>query len=174
MTKILSAVACLLLTACGPPRAPTAAIRDVGTVAIRDVTLVDVVNGSLRNKHTVLLTGNRISAVGPTDQVRIPGDANLLDGSGGFLIPGLWDMHVHSVANVTWDMEVRSISNAEWHFPLFLAYGVTSVRNMNDATADPALDRGAQGVDAVRLSHRPESNAPPAAARSGDRARRGA
>ncbi len=140
MTKILSAVVGLLLTACTPPRPPTAAIRDVGIVAIRDVTLVDVVNGSLRNKHTVLLTGNRISAVGPIDQVRIPDDANLLDGSGGFLIPGLWDMHVHSVANVTWDMEVRAISNAEWHFPLFLAYGVTGVRNMNDATADPAID----------------------------------
>ena len=49
-------------------------------------------------------------------------------------------MHVHSVANVTWDIDVRSIGNAEWHFPLFLAYGVTGVRNMNDATADPTLE----------------------------------
>ncbi len=49
-------------------------------------------------------------------------------------------MHVHSVANVTWDMDVHSIGNAEWHFPLFLAHGVTAVRNMNDATADPALE----------------------------------
>lgn len=53
-------------------------------------------------------------------------------------MPGLWDMHVHSVANVTWDM--GSTTNVEWHFPLFLAYGITGVRNMNDATADPTLE----------------------------------
>jgi imidazolonepropionase-like amidohydrolase len=143
VTTILLGLACLLLAACTPPRAPTAAIREVGsgaTVALRAVTLVDVTNGSLRSNQTVLITGNRITAVGPTDEVRVPGNANLVDGTGGFLIPGLWDMHVHSVANVTWDIEVGSISNAEWHFPLFLAYGVTGVRNMNDATADPTLE----------------------------------
>ena len=109
------------------------------TVAIRDVTVVDVMDGSLRPEQTVLVTGNRITAIGPVDQVRTPDEADVVDGAGGFLLPGLWDMHVHSVANVTWDMGVRSISNAEWHFPLFLAYGVTGVRNMNDATADPTL-----------------------------------
>jgi imidazolonepropionase-like amidohydrolase len=108
-------------------------------VAIRGVTVVDVIDGSLRREQTVLVSGNRITAVGAADQIRTPDAAEVVDGAGGFLIPGLWDMHVHSVANVTWDMRVGSIGNAEWHFPLFLAYGVTSVRNMNDATADPTL-----------------------------------
>jgi amidohydrolase family protein len=109
------------------------------TVAIRDVSVVDVTDGSLRPKHTVLVTGDRIIAVGASDQILTPDEADIVDGAGGFLIPGLWDMHVHSVANVTWDMGVRSVGNAEWHFPLFLAYGVTGVRNMNDATADPNI-----------------------------------
>jgi predicted amidohydrolase YtcJ len=91
-------------------------------------------DGSLRPDHTVLVTGDRITAVGAADQIRTPDDADIVDGAGGFLIPGLWDMHVDSVANVTRDMWVRSIGNAAWHFPLFLAYGVTGVRNMNDAT----------------------------------------
>jgi Amidohydrolase family len=142
--KILLGIACLLLTACMRARAPSVAIPEARTgaptVAIRAVTVVDVMDGALRGKQTVLVTGNRITAVGPAEQVRIPHDANLVDATGGFLIPGLWDMHVHSVANVTWDMDVHSIGNAEWHFPLFLAYGVTSVRNMNDATADPTLE----------------------------------
>ncbi len=110
------------------------------TIAIRSVTVVDVTNGSLRPEQTVVVEGNRITTVGPTDLVRAPDAADLVDGAGGFLIPGLWDMHVHSVANVTWDMDVRTIGNLEWHFPLFLAYGVTGVRNMNDATADPTLE----------------------------------
>ena len=49
-------------------------------------------------------------------------------------------MHVHSVANVAVDMGERSVAAADWHFPLFLAYGVTGVRNMNDGTADVTLE----------------------------------
>jgi imidazolonepropionase-like amidohydrolase len=130
--KNLVSVICLFLTACAhaQPR----------TVAIRGVTVVDVMDGSLRPEHTVLMAGKRITTVGPADQIRTPDDADVLDAAGGFLIPGLWDTHVHSVASVTWDMDVRTVGNAEWHFPLFLAHGVTGVRNMNDATGDPTLE----------------------------------
>jgi hypothetical protein len=130
--KILLGVACLLLTACTRAAAPT--------VAIRAVTVVDVMNGSLRGKQTVLLVGNRITAVGPDDKVRIPDDADLVDGTGGFLIPGLWDMHIHSVANVAVDRSLESVAAQDWHFSLFLAHGVTGVRNMNDGTGDVTLE----------------------------------
>jgi imidazolonepropionase-like amidohydrolase len=73
------------------------------SVAISGVTVVDVRDGSLHPERTVLIAGNRITAVGPADQVRTPDDADLVDAAGGFLIPGLWDMHVHSVANVALD-----------------------------------------------------------------------
>ena len=97
-------------------------------------------DGSLRAEQTVLVAGNRITAVGPADRFSVPDKADVIDAAGGFLIPGLWDMHVHSVANVALDMAVGSVTNADWHFPLFLAYGVTGVRNMNDATGDPTLE----------------------------------
>ena len=129
--KILLGMACLPLTDC-TPRAPA--------VVIRAVTVVDVINGSLRSNQTVLVAGNRITAVGPADQVRIPDDADLLDATGGFLIPGLWDMHVHSVANVAVDRSLKSVAARDWHFSLFLAYGVTGVRNMNDGTGDVRLE----------------------------------
>ena len=109
--KILLGIAWLLLTDC-TSRPPTVAIRDARTrapaVAIRAVTVVDVLNGSLRGKQTVLVAGNRITTVGSADQVRIPDDADLVDATGGFLIPGLWDMHVHSVANVAVDRSHES------------------------------------------------------------------
>ncbi len=130
--KILLGIVGLLLTACAQTRPPT--------VAIRDVTVVDVIDGLLRADHTVLLAGNRIVAVGPAKEVRIPDDADVIDGAAGYLIPGLWDMHVHSVAKIAWDMRVRSVANVDWHFPLFLAHGVTGVRNMNDGTADVTLE----------------------------------
>jgi imidazolonepropionase-like amidohydrolase len=110
------------------------------SVAISSVTVVDVRNGSLRPERTVLVAGNRITAVGPADQVRTPDDADVVDAAGGFLIPGLWDMHVHSVANVALD-QGQSVAAQDWHFSLFLAHGVTGVRNMNDGTADVTLER---------------------------------
>lgn len=130
MTKAWSLVS-LLLAACSTASPPA--------LAIRGVTVVDVASGSLLPDRTVVVSGHRISAVGPANDVRVPPGAEVVEGVGGFLIPGLWDAHVHSVASVAWDMDVGSKSNAEWHFPLFLAHGITSVRNMNDATADPTL-----------------------------------
>src|SRR5262245_25091161 len=111
------------------------------TLAIRDVTVVDVSNGSLHSGRTVLVAGNRISAVGPSDRIAVSGDAIIVDGSGGYLIPGLWDMHVHSVTNVAADKSSDAVAAGDWHFPLLLAHGVTGVRNMNDSTGDLALER---------------------------------
>ena len=102
--------------------------------------MVDVRDGSLRPDHTVLVAGKRIVAVGPADKVRIPDGADVIDATGGYLIPGLWDMHVHSVANVAVDRSHESVAAKDWHFPLFLAHGVTGVRNMNDGTGDVTLE----------------------------------
>jgi imidazolonepropionase-like amidohydrolase len=130
--KILLGFAGLLLSAC--------AHLDPPTVALQNVTIVGVIDGSLRAEQTVLIAGNRIAAVGRADEVDAPEDAEVLDAAGGFLIPGLWDMHVHSVANVALDMRVDSVAAMDWHFPLFLAWGVTGVRNMNDGTGDLGLE----------------------------------
>lgn len=142
--KIQILLGCLLLTACTRPRAPIAGTRDAGPaapiVAIRAVTVVDVRDGSLLPEQTVLIAGKRIVAVGATDEVRIPRDAELVEAAGQYLIPGLWDMHVHSVTPVAADAATPSIAAQDWHLPLFLAYGVTGVRNMNDGTGDVTLE----------------------------------
>jgi imidazolonepropionase-like amidohydrolase len=130
--KIRLAILCLLLSACSGPQS--------ADVAIRGATVVDVANGALVPDQTVLIAGNRIVAVGPTDEVGIAPGAGVIDAAGGYLIPGLWDMHVHSVRSPAAASEGSAIDNVEWHFPLFLAHGVTGVRNMNDATADPTLE----------------------------------
>ena len=58
----------------------------------------------------------RITWIGPTSTARLPIHANVIEGKGRYLMPGLVDMHVH-----LWDVN---------DFSLFLANGVTSVRNM--------------------------------------------
>src|SRR5262245_61741417 len=129
--KLLLGMAGLLLAGCAHLSPPT--------VALRHVTVVNVVDGSLRAEQTVLIAGNHIVAVGPTAEIAVPDDVHVVDAAGSYLIPGLWDMHVHSVANVALDMAVRSVAAMDWHFPLFLAWGVTGVRNMNDGTGDITL-----------------------------------
>ena len=61
-------------------------------IAITNVTVIDAPSG-VRENHTVIFDGDEIISVGPTtENVRAK---QVLDGSGKFLIPGLWDMHVH-------------------------------------------------------------------------------
>ncbi len=88
------------------------------SIVLRDITLIDARSRSPEPHMVVVITGNRITAVEPLDTVSIPQGARVLEGQGKYLIPGLWDMHVH-------------LSKAgERALPLFIANGVTSVRDM--------------------------------------------
>lgn len=89
--------------------------------AITPVTVVDVADGSLDPGQTVVVEGDRIVRVGHADEVEVPEGARVVDGSGGYLIPGLWDMHIHTVNNRQW---------IDAFFPLLIANGVTGVRDM--------------------------------------------
>ena len=72
-------------------------------------------NGVLRNQ-TVTVSDGRIVSIDKTDGSRIPNDARRIDGKDRYLLPGLADMHVHQ-----WN---------EGDLLLFLANGVTTIRNM--------------------------------------------
>jgi len=86
-------------------------------IAITHVTVIDVRDGSAKPEMTVLVSGNRIAAVGASREVPIPTEARVIEGRGKFLIPGLWDMHVHS------DGDERALrSMVDW--------GVTGARDM--------------------------------------------
>jgi hypothetical protein len=135
---ILSAAACL--TGCFSRGSDGGDVAAPGSVvAIRAVTIIDLETGSVRPDRTVLVSGNRITAAGARRDVRVPEGADVVDGAGGFLIPGLWDMHVHSIANVAADSTLTAVAARDWHFPLFLAHGVTGIRDMNDGTGDATL-----------------------------------
>ena len=88
--------------------------------AFTHVTVIDMTGGPSRADMTVVIRGNRIASIGPGDSVRIPEDTHQLNAAGKFLIPGLWDMHVHAA----WAETLPTFG------PLFLANGVTGVREM--------------------------------------------
>jgi len=87
-------------------------------IAITHVTVIDATGSPAMPDMTVVITDDRITNLGKTGKVRVPKGAEVVDGSGKFLIPGLWDMHVH-----------LSITT-ESTLPAFIANGVTGVRDM--------------------------------------------
>lgn len=91
-------------------------------IAIQNVTVIDATGASARSGMTVLITGNRIFKISKTQKTKLTGDTKVVDGSGKFLIPGLWDMHIHP-----YDEE-----DIRWKefMALFITNGITNVRVM--------------------------------------------
>jgi len=89
-------------------------------IAIAHATVIDPAAGSTRPDMTVLVRGTRIEAAGPSRSVRIPAGTRVIDAAGKFLIPGLWDMHVHT-----------DVPGGRALLALYVANGVTGVRDMD-------------------------------------------
>jgi len=87
-----------------------------GDLAFTNLTVIDVDAGVARPGFTVVVKGDRIMVVHPSADCRLLDTPKVIDGTGKFLIPGLWDMHVHLVH--------------ESLVPLFVQNGVTGVRHM--------------------------------------------
>ncbi|HSE40852.1 MAG TPA: amidohydrolase family protein, partial [Acidobacteriota bacterium] len=94
------------------------------SLVFKHVTVIDATGSPAKVDMTVVITDKHISALGKTDGFRIPKGAQVIEAAGKFLIPGLWDMHVH-IFNYVSNRPPNS-----WYFPLLIANGVTGVREM--------------------------------------------
>lgn len=97
-------------------------------LAILNVNVVDVENGSVTIGMDVLIKGDRIDQVRPSGEETVEA-AFKVDGSGKYLIPGLWDMHAHPDDPEMWRMR-PSEGSRDLLMPLFVLYGVTGIRDM--------------------------------------------
>lgn len=100
-------------------------------IALTHVSVLDVESGRVTPDLTVVVTGNRISAVGP--KAPIPEAARVIEARGKVLIPGLWDMHSHA------------LDRWEWSSLLNIANGVTGFR-------DPGAVMDARAIVELRQS----------------------
>ena len=91
------------------------------SLVIKHVKVIDATGRGPEPNMTVIVDGDRIVAVSPSRRTHIPRKAVVVDGTGKFLIPGLWDMHVHGASD----------DRAPWSHLLFLANGVVGVRDMS-------------------------------------------
>jgi imidazolonepropionase-like amidohydrolase len=96
-------------------------------VVISDVTVIDCVAGSEPYRATVTIVGDRISAIGAPPETVEPG-TTLVDGTGRYLIPGLWNTHCHLIftADGSLDTLPSNVPNAQANIRSCLRSGVTS------------------------------------------------
>ena len=108
----------VVLASLGTNHAQTRTDRASPALAFVHVTVIDATGSPAQPEMTVVIVGDRITAVGKSSEVHVPLGAQVIDATRKFLIPGLVDMHVHT----SWDQ----------HFvrPLMLANGVTGAREM--------------------------------------------
>jgi imidazolonepropionase-like amidohydrolase len=110
-----------LIVACVGVTAPAAG---QSTVVIRNATVIPVTGPRASGRQTVVVRGERIVAIGPNASVRAPAGATIIDGTGKFLIPGLFEMHAHMS---------KSRASA---FPLYVYHGVTTIRDQGSEHAE--------------------------------------
>jgi len=95
------------------------------TLVLEHVTVIDGTGRAAQSDQTVVIVGGRITSVGPAGPAEHGKTAHIVDARGKFLIPGLWDMHVHLAgvnADPSWSKDTL--------LPLLLANGITGVRDM--------------------------------------------
>lgn len=91
-------------------------------LVIEGVTLIDATGAPARRNMAVVVKGGRIVEIGRSGRIRVESGARTVDGTGKYLIPGLWDVHVHN--------SYRSF------LPLLLVNGITGVRDMGGTPAE--------------------------------------
>jgi imidazolonepropionase-like amidohydrolase len=104
------------------------------SLVLTHVTIIDMTGSAPKPDMTVVITGNRIAALGKSGEIPAPPNARVVDASGKFLIPGLWDMHAHTTYARASDVEKTFL-------PLLVANGVTGIRNMGSTISLEQINR---------------------------------
>ena len=112
-----------------------------GPLVIRNGDLFDSETGTVRPRMTVVVSGERIEKVGPTDSVTVPAGARVIDATGKTVIPGLWDMHTHAFLS------------SEQSGLMHLASGVTTTRDVA-ADTDVALSHRERTLNGTLIGPR--------------------
>lgn len=88
-------------------------------MAVTGAMVIDVRDGARIADAAIVIQGERITAAGPAGDVRIPSGARIVDASGKYAIPGLWDVHTH----------IQNQRELDVFFPLFVAHGIAGIRD---------------------------------------------
>ncbi len=114
--------------------------KNSSTIVFRNVTLIDMKNDYPKPNMTVFVSGNRISKMGRN--IKIPKDVEVIDGTGKFLMPGLWDSYTYTL---------EAVKNNAPFFEMMIAHGVTGVRDAATSMELAEAERLQNDINAGRV-----------------------
>ena len=126
---------------------------DPAPLVFDHVTVIDVVHGHRLRNQRVVISGNRIHALGSVNVIHLPTGAHVVNAQGKYLIPGLWDMHAH-----TEGQQPGISAQSRFHrslYAIYVANGVTGIRELGQRWGGPDAGRGSpQATDSFRVWQR--------------------
>ena len=128
-------------------------------IYITHVTVIDTKSGKEDRDRTIIISSNRISDIKDAAEVKAPAGAKVVDATGKYLIPGLWDMHVHMRGSIKGSTP-NFVKENEAMLPLYLANGVTGVREMGGDLVDVVLQWRSEVEGGSRLAPRIATSGP--------------
>ncbi len=109
-----------------------------GALVLRNVTIVDVERDRLDTRRDVVIVGNRIVGIQAGGTARAPTQGRVLDGTGKYLAPGLWDFHVHVFS---------APGEEDFALPLYILNGITGIRDAGALRSLPEQQRVAAAIE---------------------------
>ncbi|MDX1942323.1 MAG: amidohydrolase family protein [Saprospiraceae bacterium] len=100
-----------------------------GIIAFRNARIITMEGNEVIEKGTIIVEGNLIQQVGPSNRVKIPANAKIIDCTGKTIMPGIVDAHAH-IGNFRYGLSPQQ----QWHYFANLAYGVTTAHDPSTNT----------------------------------------
>ena len=100
-------------------------------IAITNTSLIDMNNGQVSEDMTLVIKNGIITSIGESNKIELPSEVKIINGTGKYVIPGLWDMHAHTSSEYV----TRSIL-----YPSFIANGVTGIRVLSADCFEPCWE----------------------------------
>jgi hypothetical protein len=146
LEKSLTFGAVTFLSGLGPASLLDGSAAQTNLLAFTHVTVIDATGQPALRDRTVIVAGDRIQKIGPSNELKPPKSDKVIDASGKYMIPGLWDMHAHFRGG-------PALMPETW-LSLFLANGVTGVRELGGDIVETVFQWRAEIANGTRLGPR--------------------
>jgi imidazolonepropionase-like amidohydrolase len=148
LEKSLAVGAVTFVSALDPSPLLNSLAEQTNSLAFIHVTVIDATGRPPLLDRTVIVVGDRIRTIGKFSKTKLPKSATVIDARGKYMIPGLWDMHVHFRGGPA------LIPDNEASLSVFLANGITGVREMGGDIAETVFRWRAEIANGTRLGPR--------------------
>ena len=142
----LAALALPVIRCAGADRGP---VEQSDVTAITNARIIDGNGGEPVADGVIVIRGERIEAIGPTNSTPVPEGAHIIDAAGGTAMPGLADMHVH-LGQGGWDGTTADLLGFQRYLNALLYAGVTTVLTLGDV--GPHIQQIHDEIEAGRLA----------------------